>query len=100
MKDPAYSETLYVEALIGPDTVDTIPPKTLDAFRDHGRVAQTLTQDVAEAEHDLAEAEGLGLDLDKVTRDLVDDGVAQFSKAFDKLLSVIAEKSRKMAGAA
>jgi transaldolase len=100
VKDPAYSETLYVESLIGPDTVDTIPPKTLDAFRDHGHVAQTLTQDVAEAEHDLAEAQGLGLDLDKVTHDLVDDGVAQFSKAFDKLLSVITEKSRKMAGAA
>jgi len=88
-KDPAYSEVLYVETLIGPDTVNTMPPKTMDAFRDHGRVGITLTQDAPEAERVLAEAERLGLDLEGVTRDLVTDGVKQFSDAADKLLAAI-----------
>jgi transaldolase/glucose-6-phosphate isomerase len=91
-KDPAYSDVLYVETLIGPDTVNTMPPKTMDAFRDHGRVAMTLTQDVPEAERVLAEAERLGLDLEGVTRDLVTDGVKQFSDAADKLLTAVRAK--------
>jgi transaldolase len=91
-KDPAYSDVLYVETLIGPDTVNTMPPKTMDAFRDHGRVAITLTQDVPEAERVLADAERLGLDLDGVTRDLVGDGVKQFAEAADKLLAAIRRK--------
>ena len=100
VKDPAYPETMYAEALIGPDTVDTLPPKTIDAFRAHGRVGQTLGADVAEAEHDLAEAGSLGLDLDKVTDQLVVEGVELFSVAFERLLAAVAEKSRKIAGAA
>jgi transaldolase/glucose-6-phosphate isomerase len=100
VKDPAYPDTLYAASLIGPDTVDTLPPATMDAFRDHGHVAQTLTEDVAEAEHDLAEAEGLGLDLDGVTDALVVDGVKLFAEAFDKLLAAVADKSRRVAGAA
>ena len=91
-KDPAYSDVFYIEALIGPDTVNTMPPKTMDAFRDHGRVAITLTQDLAEAERVLAEAERLGLDLEGVTRDLVTDGVKQFSDAADKLLAAVRAK--------
>ncbi|MDB5499342.1 MAG: bifunctional transaldolase/phosoglucose isomerase [Phenylobacterium sp.] len=91
-KDPAYSDVLYVENLIGPDTVNTMPPKTMDAFRDHGRVAETLTQDVPEAERVLAEAERLGLDLEGVTRDLVTDGVKLFSDAADKLLAAVRSK--------
>ncbi|MDB5426159.1 MAG: bifunctional transaldolase/phosoglucose isomerase [Phenylobacterium sp.] len=91
-KDPAYSDVLYVENLIGPDTVNTMPPKTMDAFRDHGRVAETLTQDVPEAERVLAEAEHLGLDLEGVTRDLVTDGVKLFSDAADKLLAAVRGK--------
>ncbi len=100
VKDPAYRDTLYAEELIGPDTVDTLPPATIDAFRDHGRVAATLNAGVAEAEHDLAEAQGLGLDLDGVTDALVVDGVKLFAEAFDKLLAAVAAKTRHMAGAA
>ena len=91
-KNPDYPDTLYLDSLIGPDTVNTVPPKTLDAFRDHGTAALTLTQDVAGARHVLAEAERLGLDLDAVTADLVEEGVASFSKAFDDLLGAIAAK--------
>ena len=100
VKDPAYPDTLYVDSLIGQDTVNTMPPKTMDAFRDHGTVGPTLTEGVAEAEHDLAEAQGLGLDLDGVTKTLVVEGVAQFAKAFDDLLAAVSSKSRQMAGAA
>jgi len=98
-KDPAYSDVLYVETLIGPNTVNTLPPKTMDAFRNHGRVAITLTQDVAEAERVLAEAERLGLDLGGVTRDLVTDGVKLFSDASDKLLAAVQGKlAQRQAG--
>ena len=99
-KDPAYSDVLYPEALIGPDTVDTLPPKTLDAFRDHGRVAPTLTADVTEARFVLAETQRLGLDLAGVTDRLVEEGVASFSKSFDALLKAVADKQRRLAGAA
>ena len=100
VKDPAYPDTLYVDSLIGQDTVNTMPPKTMDAFRDHGTVGPTLTEGVAEAEHDLAEAQGLGLDLDGVTKTLVVEGVAHFAKAVDDLLAAVSSKSRQMAGAA
>jgi transaldolase / glucose-6-phosphate isomerase len=100
VKDPAYPDTLYVDSLIGADTVNTMPPKTMDAFRDHGHVSASLTESVAEAEHDLAEAQGLGLDLDGVTKTRVVEGVEQFAKAFDQLLQAVATKSRQMAGAA
>jgi transaldolase/glucose-6-phosphate isomerase len=72
----------------------------MDAFREHGTVGPTLTEGVPEAEHDLAEAQGLGLDLDGVTKTLVVEGVAQFAKAFDDLLAAVSSKSRQMAGAA
>ena len=92
VKDPAYPDTLYIDTLIGPDTVNTMPPKTMDAFRDHGKVAETLTQDVDEARRVLAEAERLGLDLSGVTGTLVLEGVASFAGAFDDLLGSIAKK--------
>ena len=91
-KNPDYPDTLYLDSLIGPDTVNTVPPKTLDAFRDHGTAGETLTQEVAEAKHVLAEAERLGLDLKGVTDQLVSEGVASFSKSFDALLGAIAAK--------
>jgi transaldolase/glucose-6-phosphate isomerase len=92
VKDPAYPDTLYIDTLIGADTVNTMPPKTMDAFRDHGTVAQTLTADVDEARHVLAEADRLGLDLPGVTDTLVLEGVASFAGAFDDLLGAIAKK--------
>ncbi len=92
VKDPAYPDTLYIDTLIGPDTVNTMPPKTMDAFRDHGTVATTLTADVDAARHVLAEADRLGLDLPGVTDSLVLEGVASFTSAFDDLLGAIAKK--------
>jgi transaldolase/glucose-6-phosphate isomerase len=92
VKDPAYPDTLYVDTLIGPDTVNTMPPKTMDAFRERGTVAETLTTDVEDAHKTLAEAKRLGLDLQEVTTSLVVEGVASFAKAFDDLLGAIAKK--------
>ena len=99
VKDPAYPDTLYADSLIGPDTVDTLPPKTLDAFRDHGKVTQSLAHDVAGAEKVLAEAERLGLDLGKVTDELVVEGVKLFADAFDALLAAVAGKQAQLATA-
>ena len=92
VKNPDYPDTLYIDELIGPDTVNTMPPKTMDAFRDHGTAEATLTRDVDGARRTLAEAERLGLDLGGVTDALVLEGVASFAKAFDDLLGSIAAK--------
>ena len=97
-KDKAYSDVLYVEELIGPDTVNTMPPATMDAFRDHGRVRPSLAEDVDGARHVLAEAERLGLDLAGVTRTLVDEGVTSFADAFDALLGAVADKRTALIG--
>jgi transaldolase/glucose-6-phosphate isomerase len=97
-KDPAYSDVLYVETLIGRDTVDTLPPATLSAFRDHGRVRQTLTEDVDGAAADLAEGESLRLDLPGATAFLTVDGVEKFAQAFDELLSAVAVKRQVFLG--
>lgn len=91
-KDPAFPDTLYVDTLIGPDTVNTMPPKTLDAFRDHGTAAETLTGDVKGALKIMAEVERLGLDLSGVTDRLVADGVKQFADAATTLLDAIEAK--------
>ena len=99
-KNPDYSDVLYVETLIGQDTVNTMPPKTLEAFRDHGRVRQSLTDDVAGARDILATADRLGLDLAGVTARLVEDGVRQFADAADKLYGAVAAKRAAVLGAA
>lgn len=91
-KNPAYSDVLYVEQLIGPDTINTVPPKTLAAFRDHGRVRETLTENVAQAEADIAMLQKLDIDLDTITRKLQDDGVAAFAASYDKLLAALNAK--------
>ena len=97
-KNPDYSDVLYVETLIGPDTVNTMPPKTMDAFRDHGRVAETLTRDTDDAARVLETAERLGLDLPGVTDRLVVDGVKLFADAADKLYAAVADKRAKGLG--
>ena len=93
-KNPAYRDVLYVEELIGPDTVDTIPPATLDAFRDHGKTRQSLTEDLPSAHKTMETLAELGISMKEVTTKLTDDGVRLFSEAFDKLLAAV-EKSSK-----
>ena len=91
-KDPAYSDVLYVEELIGPDTVNTMPPATIDAFRDHGQVRDTLEQNVEEAERIMAALAGFGISIDAVTAKLTEEGVRRFAEDFDKLLAVLERK--------
>jgi transaldolase / glucose-6-phosphate isomerase len=96
-KSPAYKDTMYVEALIGRDTVDTIPPATMDAFRDHGEVIpDVIEQDLAGARALLAELEEHGVSLKEVTDELVKQGVQQFADAFDKLFGTIAKRRRTL----
>ncbi len=91
-KNPAYRDVVYVEELIGPETVNTLPPATLDAFRDHGRVRATLAEDAAGAEATLAAIERAGISLDAVTTELLDEGVRLFTEAFEKLLAAVAQR--------
>ena len=93
-KNPAYRDVLYVEELIGPDTVDTIPPATLDAFRDHGKPRQSLTEDLASAHRTMEAAPKVGISMKEVTDKLTDDGVRSFSEAFDKLLAAVEQSSK------
>ena len=98
VKDKAYSDVLYVEELIGRDTVNTIPPATMDAFRDHGHLRESLIEDIAGARKILADADAAGLDLPGVTTKLVADGVTMFAEAADKLLGAVATKRTNMLG--
>ena len=98
-KNPAYPDNLYVDELIGPDTVNTLPPATLDSFMDHGRVAETLTRGLDQAKDQVARLADLDIDLDAVTQKLQDDGVIAFAKPFAKLLESIAEKCKQLKAA-
>ncbi|KON80164.1 transaldolase [Azoarcus sp. PA01] len=89
-KNPAYSDLLYVEPLIGPETVNTLPDATLAALRDHGTVARTLDRDVEAAEVQLAALERLGIDMTAVGKRLQDEGLRQFEEAFAELLELTA----------
>ena len=91
-KNPAYPDILYVQEMIGPDTVNTIPPATFDAFRDHGQPRETLTEAVDEAKQAMKTLAEVGISIDRVTDKLTDDGVRLFEEAFDKLLGAV-EKS-------
>jgi transaldolase/glucose-6-phosphate isomerase len=95
-KNKAYSDVLYVEELIGPDTVNTIPVATMDAFRDHGKIADTLADNVADAQRVLGDLGRAGISLDAVTDKLVEEGVRLFADAADKLLAAVAEKRGKI----
>ena len=92
-KNPSYPDTLYVDALIGPNTVNTIPDATLEFFLDHGTVERTLDQDVDDAMSVLADVAALGVDLDDVAAQLEDEGVAAFEKSFDSLLASLEAKA-------
>jgi transaldolase len=93
-KNPSYSDVLYLEALIGPDTITTVPPATMDAFRDHGRVRITLGMDGDEAEAALANAAALGLDVQAITERLQADAISAFASSFDRLLAALDESRR------
>jgi transaldolase / glucose-6-phosphate isomerase len=93
-KDPKYRDVMYVEELIGRDTVNTIPPNTLDAFRDHGHVRESLTEDIPAAKETMENLAKAGVSMREVTDKLTDDGVKLFADAFDKLLAAV-EKSTK-----
>ncbi|HET6280281.1 MAG TPA: bifunctional transaldolase/phosoglucose isomerase [Polyangia bacterium] len=91
-KDPRYADTMYLDALIGPDTVNTVPPATLTAFLDHGRAEGTLAKGLDEARNTIAAFAELGLDLGKVCRGLLADGVKSFSASMAALMSVISAR--------
>src|ERR1700730_17815142 len=98
-KNKDYSDVLYVEELIGPNTVNTVPPATLDAFRDHGKVRDSLEENVEDARRVLAELEKSGISLDAITAELVKDGVKLFADAADKLYGAVAHKRATALGA-
>jgi transaldolase len=91
-KNPAYSDVKYVEPLIGPDTVNTMPLETIQAYRDHGQPALTLTEDVALARRVLAQLGETGIDIDQITQQLEDEGVRKFDVALDQLLVTLENK--------
>lgn len=91
-KNPAYSDLLYVEELIGPNTVNTMPPATLDAFRDHGQVRSSLTEGLLKAAAALDRLVELNVDLMRITEQLQHEGVAAFAKSYDQLLTALHEK--------
>lgn len=95
-KNPDYPDTLYVDELIGPHTVNTLPPKTLTAFLDHGTAALTLDSGVDQAHAQLARLANVGVDLNAITQDLQDAGVASFAKSFENLMNSIADKRERV----
>jgi transaldolase/glucose-6-phosphate isomerase len=96
-KNPAYRDTLYVEELIGAETVNTMPPETVAAFRDHGVARATLSLGVEEAQRQLDALAAAGILLDEATDELLTDGIAKFVQPFEKLLAAVAERARTLA---
>jgi transaldolase/glucose-6-phosphate isomerase len=94
-KNPNYRDVMYVEELIGPDTVNTLPPATLEAFRDHGKPRQSLTEDVEGARKTMEGLASVGISMKDVTEKLTIDGVKQFSDAFDKLLETVEKNTHR-----
>ena len=98
-KDPDYRDVLYVEELIGPQTVDTMPLETIEAFLDHGRVERTLDRGLDDAKQALREVEASGISMERVTDELIEEGVASFAKSFDELIESIESKRQELAPA-
>jgi transaldolase len=99
-KNPAYRDVMYVEELIGPDTIDTMPPKTIEAFTDHGTVERTVDKRVGAAEGLIREVEAVGISMKDVTDTLLREGLASFQKSFDSLTAGIAKKMSSLAATA
>ena len=96
-KNPEYSDVLYVENLIGPETVNTLPPDTINAFHDHGRIpGSTVKENLADADGALSRLKALGIDLDAITEKLQQDGVAAFAASFDQLMAALEKKRKTM----
>ncbi|MBB3057179.1 transaldolase [Mucilaginibacter gotjawali] len=95
-KNPAFKDTKYVEALIGADTVDTVPLETIEAFRDHGIAANVLEDGLDKATETLDRLKAAGIDLDKLTQQLEDEGIDKFNKPFEKLLNAIEDQKTKV----
>ena len=98
-KNPDYRDVLYVEELIGPQTVDTMPLETITAFLDHGHPQRTLDRDVDQARQAIREVEASGISMERVTDELIAEGVASFAKSFDELISSIESKREELAPA-
>jgi transaldolase len=98
-KNPDYRDVLYVEELIGPETVDTMPLETITAFLDHGNVERTLDREVDEARRAIRAVEGQGIGMERVTDELIVEGVASFAKSFDELIATIESKREELAPA-
>ncbi len=98
-KDPKLSDVLYVESLIGPDTIDTVPPKTLDAFRDHGEATDQLEQGLDEARDVMSSLERAGISIERLADQLVEEGVEKFASAFDKLFAALDRKRARAVSA-
>jgi transaldolase / glucose-6-phosphate isomerase len=94
-KNPNYRDVIYIEELIGPDTVNTMPPATIEAFRDHGRLRNALMEDVPGAQKVMDDLAGAGISIKQVTDKLTDDGVKLFADAFDKLLAAVAKSTQQ-----
>ena len=92
-KDPSYSDVKYVAELIGRETVNTVPEKTLEAFLDHGIVRETVTSDLKGAQEVIESLRGFGIDIDEVCDRLLQDGIVAFQKSFDSLLASIRAKT-------
>jgi transaldolase len=95
-KNPAYRDVMYVEQLIGPDTVDTMPPQTVEAFRDHGVVARTVDVGVDEAQRTIDALEANGVSMRDVTAKLLTDGLASFQKSFETVLAGLEKKTKAL----
>jgi transaldolase len=95
-KNPAYRDVLYVEELIGPDTVNTMPPATIEAFRDHGKVERTVDRNLSQAQKDLNAIEAAGVSMKEVTDKLLADGVASFQKSFETLTAGLTSKTKAL----
>lgn len=95
-KNPAYRDVMYAEELIGPRSINTLPPQTLEAFKDHGEVRRTVDKDVDEAERMVAQLEKTGISMRDVTAKLLVDGLASFQKSFDSLIAGLEKKSKQL----
>jgi transaldolase len=99
VKNPAFPDTMYVDQLIGPLTVNTMPRPTTAAFLHHGTVARTIDTDLASAYKTMEDLAAAGIDINAVTAQLEEDGIASFAKSYDSLLAGVASKRSQLAGA-